>query len=632
MKRFLSSYPNLVKEFHPTKNGNLSPNTISSKDQKKIWWKCNKGTDHVWQTTTHHRAISKTGCPFCSNNKVSVTNCLSTVFPEISKEWHPTKNDIKKPTNVIAGSGKKFWWKCQKGDDHEWEASCDQRKKSGCPYCAGRKLSKSNSLQTIYPELIKFWHPTKNSPLEPKDVVAGSSTKHWWVCEKNKNHEWLQEAYNVANNKKKCPYCSLRKLSDDNNLLVLYPKISEEFHPTKNHNLKTYNLLPNTTKKVWWKCLNGHEWITSVSKRTIRGQNCPNCSNQSSIPEIRIYTEIKSIFFDTSNREKIRSREIDIYIPSLKCGIEYDGSYFHANSIKKDQSKTEILSKLGIYLIRVRELPLKKLSKDDVLVSQNGVTKNDLNAIFEKILDKVSDTQKTVIKNYIQKKKFVNEKEFKKYLSFFPSPFPEKSLENTHKELIELWHHKNLPLKPSNFSYGSVQKVWWKCNVNPKHEWEAKIASVAKGHRCPICVGQKVSSENNLKYKYPSIAKEWHPTKNGDSCPTDYTWGSGKKVWWKCSKGDDHEWEAAIRHRTSNNSGCPFCTGNRLSKDNNLAAKFPTLAKEWHSKKNNELTPHEVMPGAKIKVWWLCNNGHEWLCSINKRTSRGQSCALCKKQ
>ena len=39
---------------------------------------------------------------------------------------------------------------------------------------------------------------------------------------------------------------------------------------------------------------------------------------------------------------------------------------------------------------------------------------------------------------------------------------------------------------------------------------------------------------------YPELVKEWHPTKNGDWQPQDFTHKSGKKVWWKCPKGDDH--------------------------------------------------------------------------------------------
>lgn len=72
-------------------------------------------------------------------------------FPEVVKEWHPSKNDGLTPEKVSAGSSKKIWWKCNKGPDHEWKTKINHRtgdKQSGCPYCIGLKVSVTNSLAT----------------------------------------------------------------------------------------------------------------------------------------------------------------------------------------------------------------------------------------------------------------------------------------------------------------------------------------------------------------------------------------------------------------------------------------------------------------------------------------------------
>ncbi|OLN24302.1 zinc-ribbon domain-containing protein [Desulfosporosinus metallidurans] len=42
-------------------------------------------------------------------------NDLATTKPEIVQEWHPTKNGNLKPSDVVAGSERKVWWKCKKG-------------------------------------------------------------------------------------------------------------------------------------------------------------------------------------------------------------------------------------------------------------------------------------------------------------------------------------------------------------------------------------------------------------------------------------------------------------------------------------------------------------------------------------
>jgi hypothetical protein len=44
------------------------------------------------------------------------------------------------------------------------------------------KVTKANSLATLFPKLAKEWHPTKNAPLTPADVFPGTHKKFWWKC------------------------------------------------------------------------------------------------------------------------------------------------------------------------------------------------------------------------------------------------------------------------------------------------------------------------------------------------------------------------------------------------------------------------------------------------------------------
>ena len=131
--------------------------------------------------------------------------------------------------------------------------------------------------------------------------------------------------------------------------------------------------------------------------------------------------------------------------------------------------------------------------------------------------------------------------------------------------------------------------------------------------------------EHDFAKLHPNLAKQWHPTKNGDLKPTDVTPGSHHKVWWKCEQ--EHEWQATVSSRTSGN-GCPYCANQKVCADNNLASKNPNLTNEWHPTKNVDLKPTDVTPGSHQKVWWKCNNGHEWVTTINSRT-QGTGCPLC---
>jgi len=58
----------------------------------------------------------------------------------------------------------------------------------------------------------------------------------------------------------------------------------------------------------------------------------------------------------------------------------------------------------------------------------------------------------------------------------------------------------------------------------------------------------------SLAETHPELAKQWHPSKNGELSPEKVSKGSNKKVWWKCPEGDDHEWEAIIALRTGKKS------------------------------------------------------------------------------
>ena len=54
------------------------------------------------------------------------------------------------------------------------------------------------------------------------------------------------------------------------------------------------------------------------------------------------------------------------------------------------------------------------------------------------------------------------------------------------------------------------------------------------------------------------LMAEWNWDRNADFDPLRLTFGSNKKVWWKCSKG--HEWQAIIANRNEGR-GCPYCSG-----------------------------------------------------------------------
>ncbi|PEQ44872.1 zinc-ribbon domain-containing protein [Bacillus cereus] len=62
--------------------------------------------------------------------------------------------------------------------------------------------------------------------------------------------------------------------------------------------------------------------------------------------------------------------------------------------------------------------------------------------------------------------------------------------------------------------------------------------------------------------------------------------------------------------------------------ENSLAIRNPELAKQWHETKNGTLTPYDVTRSSSKRVWWKCNEGHEWETSVNNR-AYGSGCLYC---
>ena len=615
-KQYVSDNAQLMDEWDWEKNNTLgfAPNEITSHSGKKAWWICTNG--HSFDATIANRVNGK-GCPYCAGQKVwRGYNDLATVNPSLAQEWHPGRNVPLTPQDVTANSGQNVWWQCQEG--HEWQAVIANRNnRKGCPYCSGKKVLKGdNDLQTINPVLAKEWNYEKNGKLKPEDYTINSNKKVWWKC--NKGHEWQAVIAN-RNNGKGCPYCSGRyAVNGKNDLQTVNPTLAKEWNYEKNSGLTPMDVMPNTNKKVWWKCSKGHEWQAVIANRN-NGDGCPICNSErhTSFPEYAIVYYLRKYGLEAIHLYRARGYELDIYIPSKRIAIEYDGYLWHKSRTKQDLAKNYRCVKEGIKLYRIREgLPPLNDSSVDYIVQKY---QTDLSEILQKCLSEIIGTDIDVdIKRDAIAIENLREHVEKEASFLLSSP-----------EAAKEWNYeKNGKLKPESFTANSNKKVWWKCSKG--HEWQAIIANRNKGIGCPYCSGRYVvKGETDLQTINPTLAKEWNYEKNNGLRPDAFTVSSGQKVWWRCSKG--HEWQAAIAHR-NNGRGCPYCSGRYVIKgENDLQTVNPILAKEWNYEKNNGLTPVDVMPNSGKKVWWKCSNGHEWQATIDHR-NKGTGCPQCARE
>ena len=197
-------------------------------------------------------------------------------------------------------------------------------------------------------------------------------------------------------------------------------------------------------------------------------------------------------------------------------------------------------------------------------------------------------------------------------------------LATKYPEIAAEWSTKNLPLKPTMVSAGSHKKVIWVDKLG--HEWTASVKSRVQGSGCPYCSHNLVlAGFNDLASRFPEIASEWSE-RNLPLTPDKGTAFKNTRVWWKCHLG--HEWYTLISTR-SGGSQCPYCSGIKLLIGfNDLATKYPTLAKEW-SERNLPLTPDMVNEKSTKNVWWKCRTcGYEWKSVVRAR-AKGSLCPVC---
>ena len=268
----------LLRQWHPTKNGELCPEDIAAHSHKKVWWACEKR--HEWEAALDHRTLHKTACPYCAGMRVITReNDLRTLYPEIANQWHPVKNGPLRPEEVMPKSNHKAWWACEKG--HEWQAPVYSRTAHGrgCPYCSGLKvLIGFNDLTTVSPKIAAQWHRELNGDLTPEQVAYSSNKKAWWICEKG--HEWSARIVSRTGLSTGCPYCTGRKvLVGFNDLATVEPKIAAQWHRELNGDLTPEQVTTGCTKKVWWVCSEGHVWKAVINSRAgNRKRGCPVCA------------------------------------------------------------------------------------------------------------------------------------------------------------------------------------------------------------------------------------------------------------------------------------------------------------------------------------------------------------------
>ena len=206
---------------------------------------------------------------------------FAKAYPEAARQWHYKRNCGFGPEDFSHGSTVRCWFKCPAGKDHIFQSPLhtvarawkDGSWSQACPFCREIKTSITNSLASLYPELVPQWMTRKNG-CNPEDIPLGSRLKAWWKCKKG--HTWQAVVSNRTINDAGCPTCNLGTTTD----LSDYPEVLRQFDHKENKGVDPHKLYSG--RKYHWKCDIDptHEGWTSGFYRTSKRSRCPSCTNQ----------------------------------------------------------------------------------------------------------------------------------------------------------------------------------------------------------------------------------------------------------------------------------------------------------------------------------------------------------------
>lgn len=196
-----TTHPELVEEWHPTKNGELTVTQVTAGSGIKVWWLGTCG--HEWQISPHHRT-SGSQCYQCLGRRKPSKQPLLKNYP-IFEELHPVLNGKLENLEMLRLKSNKFVWWLGKDCGHEWRARIVWRTSGqGCAVCHGSQIQVGvTDFASVHPELVAQW--SEKNDKSPQQVTYRSHYMAEWVCEKG--HEWLAKVQTRSTGHG-CPSCA----------------------------------------------------------------------------------------------------------------------------------------------------------------------------------------------------------------------------------------------------------------------------------------------------------------------------------------------------------------------------------------------------------------------------------------
>lgn len=284
------------------------------------------------------------------------------LVPFLDRDLNPDIDDL----TAIRPQGKIIHWKCPQG--HTWSSQVlyQVQRKWLCPECV--------SLGYLFPELAEELNPVQVTDPRVSSLTLASSVKLADWVGKHCGHEWTMNIRARTRGGYQCPFCSNQRiLVGFNDLATTHPEIAALWSP--NNSLSSQEVTYGSRKLLLWvspEC--GHEWARSLNHLTkLEGIRCPTCfpfmgGGKPSYRETQLFEWVSKRYpeAEQSRRDLLEGRnEVDIYLPSLRVAIEFNGEHWHSDdmllkskkmtSLEYHRGKRRMARERGIELLFIWE-------------------------------------------------------------------------------------------------------------------------------------------------------------------------------------------------------------------------------------------------------------------------------------
>lgn len=468
-----TQFPEVAATWHPTLNGDRTPDTVAPRSNSRAWWLGECG--HTWDTIVANRTNkTRSGCPYCANQKVGYGNDLATRFPGLSTEWHPTRNGDLTPSQVTAGARSNVWWLCSSG--HEWRAMVFKRSKGAdCESCGLVGLSEleiglyAELKAVLGKQMAPIKHDVRVSAADGVkvrvDVLVGTIAvefdgSYWHKDKENRDREKTGQLKDLGYSVIRVREHPLEALSPQDALVRRAPTAHDVAVAALEGMLACDLIEDAAAESARRYILNGVALAEAEAAQIIASLR------------LREYGEL-------SLTEKFPEVAGEWH-PELNGDLKPDQVMAHSGK------KVWWLCSAG----HPYQTPIAQRTLDGTgcgWCSGRYVT-------------------------------------------------PETSLAVVRPELADQWHPTlNGELTPADVLPHSGLTVWWLCAEG--HATQDKLADRAKGMVCQECPKSRRRTETSLAARFPKLAAQWHPDLNGELTPHDVRPYLNQMVWWLCPNG-----------------------------------------------------------------------------------------------